>query len=124
MLPSKVDWSILAQCDSFAVKKLVETLERPAMPPIQILRGSSFEQKLSSDCRFRDAFEAICLAYKKLEPSFKIRYDNYVGYRLLYEGTGIVWPPAIFKQNPVGFVTPVPVGVVTDLSLMSSERTG
>ena len=124
MLPRKVDWSILAQCDSFAVKKLVETLERPAMQPIQTLRESSFERKLSSDCRFRETFEAICLAYTKLEPSFKIRYDNYGGYRLLYEGTEIVWPPAIFKRNPLGFVTPVPDGVVTDLSLMSSERTG
>ena len=42
----------------------------------------------------------------------------------MYEGTEIVWPPAIFKQNPFGFVTPVHDGVVTDLSLMSSERTG
>ena len=121
MLPRKVDWSILAQCDSFAVKKLVETLERPAMQPIQTLRESSFERKLSSDCRFRETFEAICLAYTKFEPSFKIRYDNYGGYRLLYEGTEIVWPPAIFKRNPLGFVTPVPDGVVRDLLLMSSE---
>ena len=121
MLPRKVDWSILAQCDSFAVKKLVETLERPAMQPIQTLRESRFERKLSSDCRVRDKFEAICLAYTKFEPSFKIRYDNYGGYKLLYEGNEIVWPPAIFKRNPLGFGTPVPDGVVTDLSLMSSE---
>ena len=115
MLPRKVDWSILAQCDSFAVKKLVETLERPAMHSIQTLRESSFERKLSSDCRFRETFEAICLAYTKLEPSFKIRYDNYGDYRLLYEGTEIVWPPAIVKRNPLDFVTPVPDGGVTDL---------
>ena len=124
MLPRKVDWSFLAHCDSFAVKKLVETLERPAMQPIQTLRESSFERKLSSDCRFRDTFEAICLAYTKLEPSFKIRFDNYGRYRLLYEGTEKFWPPAIVERNPLGFVTPVPDDVVTDLSLMSSERTG
>ena len=124
MLPRKVDWSILAQCDSIAVKKLVEILERPALQPIQTLRESSFERKLNSDCRFRDTFEAIGLAYTKLEPSFKFRSDNYGGYRLLFEGTEIVWPPAIFKRNPLGFVTPVPDSVVTDLSLMSSERTG
>ena len=87
-------------------------------------KGKQFERNLSSDCRFRYAFEEICLSYKNLEPSFNIRYDNYGGYRLSYEGTELVWPPAIFKRNPVGFSTPVPDGVVTDLSLMSSERTG
>ena len=94
------------------------------MQPIQTLRENCYERKLSSDCRFRDTFEAICLAYTTLEPSFKTRYDNYGGYRLLYDGTEIVLPTAIFKRNPLGFVTPFPDGVVTDFSLMSSERTG
>ena len=30
----------------------------------------------------------------------------------------------VFKRNPLGFVREIPEGVVTDLSIMSSERTG
>ena len=33
-------------------------------------------------------------------------------------------PPFVFKRNPVGIIRSVPDGVSTNLSLMSSERTG
>ena len=65
----------------------------------------------------------MCQSYQKLRPLFSIVHDNYGGYRLLYNGKAVV-SPYVFKRNPVGFVAPIPDGVVTELSVMRSERTG
>ena len=53
-----------------------------------------------------------------------IRHNNFGGYRLLYVGKTVVQPPFVFRRKPVGFIRPIPDGVVTNLSVMSSERTG
>ena len=44
MLPKNVNWSILAQCDFFAVEKMVQTADRPAMKTIEPLRESIFNE--------------------------------------------------------------------------------
>ena len=41
----------------------------------------------------------------------------------MYSGKHPVNPPSVLRRNPVGFISVVPEGVVTDLSIMSSERT-
>ena len=66
----------------------------------------------------------MCYSYENLQPLFSITHDSYGGYRLLYQGKRLVYPPFVFRKVPVGFVAKVPEGVVTDLSIMSSERTG
>ena len=57
MLSRKVDWSVLAQCDSFAVEKFVETSNRKAMRCVETMREASFNRKLENN--------------RKLEASFK-----------------------------------------------------
>ena len=119
----KVEWSILAQCDLFAVKRLVETENRPAMKTVQPLRETIFNRKILKEKKWNDTYEAVCEAYKQLPPNFKIAHDSFCGYRLLYTGKNVVKPPHVFKPSPIGFVKAVPDGVVTDLSVMSSRRT-
>ena len=48
MLPKKLEWSVLAQCDYFAVEKFVQTPDRPAMTPIQPLRECILLRKIKS----------------------------------------------------------------------------
>ena len=43
---------------------------------------------------------------------------------MLYTGSSVVSPCTVLRRNPIGFVREVPDGVVTELSVMSSERTG
>ena len=126
MLPRKANWSEQANCDYHAVKKLIERPERPAMITIasEPMRESIFEKRLVRDKKFKEIFDIFFLAYKNLQPNFVICTDNYGGYRLCYKGKNPVFPPQVFRRNPVGFVAQVPDGVVTDLSVMSSERTG
>ena len=124
MLPKKVDWFTLAQCDYFAVESLVQTLERPAMTTVTPLRESIFRRKLTCDAKWKETFEIVCRSYNNLAPSFLITYDNFGGYRLLYQGKDTLHPPNLFKRNPVGFVVPFKEGETTNLSVMSSERTG
>ena len=88
------------------------------------MRESIFHRKLAQDSRWAEAYKAVCDAYKRLEPKFAIRHDNFGGYRLIYTRKEVVPPATVFRQNPIGFVRAVPEGVVTDLSVMSSERTG
>ena len=124
MLSRKVDWSVLAQCDSFAVEKFVETSNRKAMRCVEPMREASFNRKIENDSIWREAYRTICNSYRNLEPDFVIRHDNFGGYRLLYVGKTVVQPPFVFRRKPVGFIRPIPDGVVTNLSVMSSERTG
>ena len=42
----------------------------------------------------------------------------------MYRGNKVLTPSTILRRNPIGFVVPVPEGVVTNLSVMSTERTG
>ena len=124
MLPKEVDWSVLAQCDYFAVEQLVQTDDRIAMSTVEPMRRTIFERKLSKDIKWKDTFEKMCAAYRKLEPNFSIEHDKFGGYRLVYKGKSLVRSSTLFKGNPIGFIKEVPEGVVTDLSIMSSERTG
>ena len=124
MLPNEVDWSVLAQCDFFAVEQLVQTDDRIAMRTVEPMRRTKFERKLSKDNKWKDTFETMCAAYRKLEPNFSIEHDKFGGYRLVYTGKSVVRSSTLFKGNPIGFIKEVPEGVVTDLSIMSSERTG
>ena len=94
------------------------------MTAIEPMRIRAFNRKLSSDKRWKETFDALCSSYEKLKPSFSIKPDKFGGYRLVYVGTSVVYPPHVFKRTPVGFFASVTEGVVTDLSVMSSERTG
>ena len=104
MLPKKADWFALAQCDYFAVESLVQKLERPAMTTVTPLGESIFKRKLNSDTKWKETSEIVCGSYNNLAPSFLITYDNFGGYRLLYQGKATLHSPVLFKRNPVGFV--------------------
>ena len=45
MLPKDVDWYIAAQCDFFAVEKMVQTPDRVAMRTVEPLREAVFQKK-------------------------------------------------------------------------------
>ena len=120
----KIGWLIIAQCDLFAVEKLIETNDRPAMKTVAKMNSTIFEKKIERCHVCKDVFEKVCSAYECLQPSFKIVHDNFAGYRLLYTGLDIFKPQTVFKTNPVGFLKTVPEGAVSNLSVMSSQRTG
>ena len=124
MISKKVSWSVLAQCDYFAVRSLVETEERPAMKTVAPLRETVFRNKILKDHIWRETYEKVCSAYQQLAPQFSISYDNFGGYRLLYKGKKPVNATTVLKKNPIGFVRTLPDGVANELSVMSSERTG
>ena len=124
MLSRKVDWSLLAQCDSFAVKNFVETSDRKAMTCVEPKRESLLLRKLENDAIWRDVYKTVSSAYKNLSPHFLICHDQCGGYRLTYTGKTVVQPPFVFRRNPVGFIRPIPDGVVTNLSVTTSERIG
>ena len=124
MLPKNVHWSVLAQCDFFAVERVVQTRDRPAMRTVTSLSDSIFERKIPRDEEWKQTFDVICDAYSNLGPFFKIGHDSFGGYRLLYQSKNALLPPTVLRKNPIGFVVPVPEGAVTNLSVMSSERTG
>ena len=42
----------------------------------------------------------------------------------MYNVKDVIKPPYVFKKNPIGFVKVVPKGAVSNLSVMTSERTG
>ncbi|XP_075264000.1 uncharacterized protein LOC142355849 [Convolutriloba macropyga] len=124
MLPRDTDWYTLAQCDFFAVEKFVQTADRIAMRTIEPIREAIFRRKTENDQKWINTYKEVCESYKKLEPNFAIRHDNYGGYRMLYTGSSVVSPCTVLRRNPIGFVREIPDGVVTELSVMSSERTG
>ena len=124
MVPKNTDWSILAHCDFFAVERFVQSVDRPAMRTIEPINEGVFERKLRTDSHWREVFDVISRAYAKLKPDFKIQFANFGGYCLVYKGKNTFFPPFVFKRSPVGFVSSVKRGNFTNLSVMSSERTG
>ena len=90
----------------------------------QPMREPIFQRTLTREPVWKNSFDIVCEAYNKLKPDFSIAYDNFGGYRFLYVGNKKVHPPFIFKRHPIGFVREVPEGAVTNLSVMTSERTG
>ena len=124
MLPKDTDWYTLAQCDFFAVEKFVQTADRIAMRTIEPIREAIFRRKNENNQKWINTYKEVCKSYEKLEPNFAIRHDNYGGYRMLYTGSSVVSPCTVLRRNPICFVREIPDGVVTELSVMSSERTG
>ena len=124
MLPKDIGWSMLAQCDYFAVEELVQTPDRLAMRTVEPLRESTFRKRISQEQKWKATYEAVCKAYENLAPNFSIRHDDFGGYKLVYSGKNVILPPIVLKRNPVGFVKEVPDGAVTNLSILTSERTG
>ena len=124
MITKNVDWSVLAQCDLYAVQTFVETADRPAMKTIVSMMESLFQRKLVRESQWKDTYNCLCSAYQNLRPNFEISHDNFGGYRLVYKGNTSLFPPNVLRRNPVGFVSSIPDGAVTSLSVMSSERTG
>ena len=108
----------------FAVEELVQTPDRLAMRTVEPLRESIFRKRISQDQKWKATYEAVCNAYENLAPNFSIRHDDFGGYKLVYSGKNVILPPIVLKRNPVGFVKEVPDGAVTNLSVMTSERTG
>ena len=124
MLPKDVDWSVLAQCDIFAVEKYVQTPDRIAMRTVKPMRKTIFQNKLATEEKWRAAYQTVCDVYERLPPNFLICHDSFGGYRLVYKGKKAIRSSDVLKQNPIGFVREIPDGVVTDLSVMSSVRSG
>ena len=124
MLPKNIDSYTVAQCDFFAVESLVQTSERPAMRTIEPMNAVIFQRKLSRDIKWRETFDTVCAAYKNLYPRFQIKYDSFGGYKLIYSDNKVLMPSTVLRRNPIGFLAPVAKNIVTDLSVMSSERTG
>ena len=127
MLSKKVNWSVLAQCDFFAVERFVQSSGREAMRTVNPLRASIFDRKLFKKPIWNETYQAICKAYSasiSLHPEFSIVPHKFGRYRLLYTGEKFIRPSTILRRVPVGFIRAVPDGVVTDLSVMSSERNG
>ena len=59
MVPKKVEWSVFAQCDLFAVQRLVETPDRPAMKTIEPMLETIFERKLKKEAKWKNTYDAI-----------------------------------------------------------------
>ena len=122
MLSRKFDWTILSQCDLYAVKRKVENCFLSAECLVKPLSERLFDQNVLTKELWRETYEVVCKSYEDLNPTFKIVCDNYDGYRLLYVGNEDLKPSAVIK-GPVGFVRAIPDGV-TDWSVMRFERTG
>ena len=124
MIPRKTEWSILAQCDLYVVQEIVQTSDRIAMKTVQPLKEPIFYRKIENSILWKEAYKSVRNAYESLTPFFSIVHDRYGGYKLLYNGKDVIKPPYVFKKNPIGFVKVVPKGAVSNLSVMTSERTG
>ena len=120
----KVEWSIIAQCDLFAVERLIDSHDRPTMKTVIKMNEKTFKNKINRDDVWKRVFEAICDSYQSLQPSFKISHDKFGGYCLLYTGLEIIRPQTVLNSNAIGFIKPVPEGAISNLSVMSSQRTG
>ena len=123
MLPRKIDWPVLAQCDLYAVKRHVETEFRKAEEIVRPLSERIFEQRIKNASNWKLTYKAVCNAYISLFPDFAIEHDTYGGYKLMYRGTESLKANTVLRGKPIGFVKPIPDGV-TDWSVMRSERTG
>ena len=122
MLSRKVDWAILSQCDLYAVKRKVEFCHRIAECLVRPLSDRRFDQSILTNDLWKKTYEIVCKSCDSLNPSFKIDCDSYGGYRLMYIGTENLKPQSVIKA-PIGFLRPI-LDVVTDWSVMRSERTG
>ena len=123
MIPKEVDWVVLSQCDAYAVKRFVETQDRPAVSIITPMSERLFDQKLRQDDLWRRTYEILCTSYKKLQNVFSIVHHQFAGYRLVYSASDEIKVGTILRRSPVGFLKSIPDGV-SDLSIMRSERTG
>ena len=88
------------------------------------IKRNDLSEKNKKNSNWKQTFKTVCESYENLKPTFEIRHDNFGGYTIFYVGENIIKPWSVLKRNPVGFVREVPEGSVTDLSIMSSERTG
>ena len=123
MIPQKANYSILAQCDIYAVSDFVEKLDRPAATPVRPISERQFKKRIKEDVTWNKTYNALVTSYKSLSPNYKIVYDTYGGYRLVYCGNETISSGTTLK-GPVGFIRPFPDGAVTDLSVMTSSKTG
>ena len=99
-----------------AVEKFVQTSDRLAMRTVEPLSEANLLKKLKRDKKWKETFEIVCNAYKSTVSS--------ILYRLIYTGKNVIKASCVLRRNLVGFIREVPEGVATNLSLMSSERTG
>ena len=115
-----VDWTIVVQCDFYAIKNFVET-SRSAVTLARPVRN--FYGKIEKDEVWKTTYDTIVKSYQSLSPNFSIEPDRYEGYGLFYRGMDPIAPKTVLHANPAGFVKPIPDGV-TEWSVMTSERTG
>ena len=123
MLPKKIDWPVLAQCDLYAVKVYVEKGFRIAEELVRPLSKRIFDQRVSDNLDWKKTYEVMCKAYESLSPNFVIENDNYGGYCLVYHGKQMMKTKTVLRGKPLGFVRPVRDGI-TEWSVMRSSRTG
>ena len=105
------------------MQHLVQSIDRILMKIFNPLKKPSFYRKIDSCSVWKEAYRSFCSPYENLKPTFSILHDNYGGYKLVYTGKDSV-TPHVFKKNPIDIVTAIPKGAVTNLSVMTSERTG
>ena len=91
---------------------------------MRTVRPMRESKKIENDSKWKEAYSAVLLAYQNVQPMFSLCHDSFGGYRLVYKGESVIYPPKVLRMNPIGFVREVPEGVVKNLSIMSSERTG
>ena len=108
----------------FSVARLIQINERPALRTIVPMDESVFDRKVVEEADWGEAHTVVLNAYGDLQSDFSIEYDSFGGYRLIYRRKIFVRPSTVFRRLSAGFERPVPDRVVTDLSVMSSERTG
>ena len=77
MLPKKIDWPVLAQCDLYAVKVYVEKGFRIAEELVRPLSKRIFDQRVSDNLDWKKTYEVMCKAYESLSPDFVIENYNY-----------------------------------------------
>ena len=123
MLPMKIDWPILAQCDLYAVKEHVEKGFRIAEELVRPLSKRVFDQRIKDAEDWKEIYRVVSESYRNLDPEFVIKNVRYGGYRLVYSGTKVLPAKQVLRGKPIGFVKPVPVGI-TEWSVMRSSRTG
>ena len=94
------------------------------MKTIEPMLETFFERKLKKEAKWKSNYDVITMSYRELSPNFEIQHDRFGGYWLIYKKKTVLRPTAVLRRNPVCFVAAIPDGVVTDPSVMSSERTG
>ena len=116
-LEKKVTWGILAQCDARIVKEFVEIAGRPAQVASRLQSERKFRQRIKDETLWKNCYEVLMDAYKKLGSQFKIDHDNYGGYRLVYRGTLTLKSKIVLTDGPKGFLRPIE-NDASDLSII------